>query len=819
MIKSLTGVAVRFFKENKFIAISSIASVAISISIILTMALFISNAKQSLLDEVQLMFGEMDLAVGFNAEQERVIDAEFLESLISMEPIKESSAILLSRLYVEELGGTVYTIGAENDPLAKSRYHFSESLTEDDVILNKRLAETLDVQLGEEVVLENRSYIVKEITSDLEAAGPVTDTLILSRKRVQQLDLEKNGVHQEATYILMELKEEQDALELAAQLKGVDPELRIDIAEEDEFVKTNLNLLNQFIAVLSVLVLILTSLFIISNFEVFLYKYKNQLAIMRALGATTKQVFAVIFIQASLINLFGAIGAFIVVLASHTVIQDWMAPLFSVSSTQNDFDFLLALGVITGSVALIELFMLIPAYRSSKILPLTVMQDNETIDFHYQVFYRYAGFGLLGTGLIFILLGLAIPRFVILILFAALFLLIGLFLLLPIALTPLMYSLLPIIKRLFGNTSFITVKNLIPQVRKNILVVFIIGGMMILAVFGSSFIQTIKNSDELYVKKSYPTEIVLTANPYNDQIAVNPLELEKAVEELPDVKNVSTYSRFHSGFFKQDGQESELIYAHGDLAAMEEQGILPATDKTEGPKMVIPRAIAETYDWQVGDKVELENEFLNLNQAYTIAGIVEELPKWGDAVVEWGSSENSPLFQEAFIEAKNEENALAQLEEVKRQFPGVTISSYSKAIEQSREMFAQRWSIFIVVIAVILFSVMLGVANTLINNIYSRRKEYAILRAISLSKKGIIQVILTQVMLYLIIGLLFGAIAGVLLTFTVSLVDTGTALYIDFQLGASLALAMILLTVLVFVPFTGKIASMPISEELTRDNK
>ena len=39
-----------------------------------------------------------------------------------------------------------------------------------------------------------------------------------------------------------------------------------------------------------------------SNFEVFLYKYKSQFAIMRSMGATTKQMFKVIFIQCSVIN-------------------------------------------------------------------------------------------------------------------------------------------------------------------------------------------------------------------------------------------------------------------------------------------------------------------------------------------------------------------------------------------------------------------------------------------------------------------------------------------------------------------------------------
>ena len=44
-----------------------------------------------------------------------------------------------------------------------------------------------------------------------------------------------------------------------------------------------------------------------SNFEVFLYKYKSQFAIMRRWEQQQKQMFTVIFIQCSVINFFGGI--------------------------------------------------------------------------------------------------------------------------------------------------------------------------------------------------------------------------------------------------------------------------------------------------------------------------------------------------------------------------------------------------------------------------------------------------------------------------------------------------------------------------------
>ncbi|WP_033543048.1 FtsX-like permease family protein [Planococcus sp. CAU13] len=816
MIKSLQGLAFRFFRENKFIAVSSILGVAISISLILTMALFVSNAKQSLMDEVQQMFGTMDLAVGYNPEQGKIIDPALANQLTAFDAVEESSSVLLSRLYIEQLENTIYTIGAENDALAKSRYHFSEDLAQDDVILNRRLAEALQVQAGDKLMLENREYTVKEVTADLEAAGPVTDTLILAKSRVQLLEYEKTDIYQEATYILMKAKEDDRILELAQGLKSVDSELRVDIATEDEFVRANLDLLNQFIIVLAVLVLVLTSLFIISNFEVFLYKYKNQLAIMRALGASTKQIFTVVFLQSGLINILGAVTSFFLVLGSHQFIQSWLGPLLNISITRNAFNFGLAFLIIGISFAIIQVFMLIPAYRSSKVLPLTIMQENETIHLPYQRVRTLFGLGLMTVSIAFITFGFFFAHLVLLLLLGAVFLVLSMFLLLPIFITPFLTGLLPAIKSVFGNISFITVKNLIPQIRKNILVVLIISAMMVIAVFGSTFIQTISQSDEEYVKRQFLTEILITSSVGGEQ-AVSQEELQQAVNRLPAIESISTLSGLHGHTMYFNDQTVSVDYAYADLEAMQEQQLIPALHTTNGFQAVISEEAAELYGLTVGAEVRIEQFYESTESAFTISAIAKELPHWADVLIDWNATMEDPELSVAFVQPVDED-VLYAAGEIQNLFPMLTVSSFEQSLEQSQQMSFQRSSIFLVVLAVILFSVMLGVVNTLINNIHSRRKEYAVLRAISLSPKGIIQAVLTQVAVYLVIGVVFGSVAGFALTYVLSLVD-GTPLRFDFQLVAALLGVIITASLLVFIPFANKIGKMTISTELMQDNK
>ncbi|WP_445668995.1 FtsX-like permease family protein [Niallia sp. FSL K6-0212] len=111
-----------------------------------------------------------------------------------------------------------------------------------------------------------------------------------------------------------------------------------------------------------------------------------------------------------------------------------------------------------------------------------------------------------------------------------------------------------------------------------------------------------------------------------------------------------------------------------------------------------------------------------------------------------------------------------------------------------------------------------GVFSTLGNNIYSKRKEFAILRTISIDRKGIKKVILTQINLYLLIGLLLGIVAGLIFTSVILLIDSGQ-ISIYYSLIIGIGVTMFLVGNSIFIPIATKLSRKKISLELTEDNK
>lgn len=825
-MRSIKGLALRFFKANKFIAFSSIIGVMLSISLIITMGGFANNAEQSLENEFKKVYGDMDLSVGYNLGQNKIIDKSLLNRITADESIDQYSGVLITKFTVNQLNADIYTVGVENDELVKSKYHFSEDLNANEVILNKALAEALNVQIGDSILIENKSFIVKEVLSDSNTTGLIPDMLILSRAKVQEITYEKTGVNNEATYILIKAVENADILSLVNEIRAIDPELRIDVAEENEYLQSNLESLNIFMIILSFLLLIVTSLLIISNFEVFLYKYKNQFAIMRSIGATSKQMFKVILIQGSLINVIGAFLGLILAIISNQFLLEWFEKLFAFEISVTDFNYKIAIIVMLISMIIIEIFMLLPSYKSAKVLPLKIIRENEQTDFLNKKVSKRSGKILFLSSIFLILLGVA-QNSVGILLIAALLLVLAIFRFFPIYLSPILTRILPVIRYIFGNPSYVAIKNLIPQVRKNTFVVLMISTMMIIAVFGSAFLKTLEKNDEQYLQVQYPTNIVMESR-VGSSSTIDPFGLQASIKDIPSVVGVSTLSTADSAQLKRGDRYLTLDYAMADLKEMERQGLLTSIPESVDNIVILTRDYADKYQLEVGDKLELglysdEEQRVVPTGTVVVSDIVEKLPgSYYDAYMDWQNityRTESTRLDKAFVSSDDPTTTLQELEKVKTKYPAqLQINSYEQSLEKSKEMFYQRWAIFIAFIIVMLLSVMVGVFNTLINNIHSKRKEFAVLRTISVDRKGIVKIILTQVILYILIGLILGIVSGVLLTYVLVLIDPAIVFF-DFTFILIISLIMIIMAFLIFIPFAYKLGGKKIILELTQDNK
>ncbi|WP_019635172.1 ABC transporter permease [Paenibacillus fonticola] len=831
MIKSVKDLAFRFFKTNRFLSLSSVISIAIAVCLTIVMTIYIFNANQSYRDEIKKLYGNMDIMAGFNPEQRLPIESDLLAQMSSIPGIAESSPVLLDHLYLNELHSSVYTIGAESDDLTKSKYHFTENISADEVIINAGLAEALHAEVGQAIMLEGIPFTVKEILPDLNnSSGSTNDLLIMPRNRLKEFIHVQTGIQNEASYVLIKNEPGVNSFEVAKWLKQADQNLRIDIVEEEEGIKSNLISLRIFIIVLSVLVLIVTALLITSNLQTYLYKYKEQFAIMRSIGARADDLFKIIFIQSLIINITGGILGYISAFLASKYSRVWFERLFAVSVEDLSFNFGLAFVVLIADIAVIQIFMLIPAYRASTILPLQVLQGNEKGDFSFTKARRKLGKFIMAAGIFLLIYGKILTASydsdALLVLLGILLFIIGVFVLFPLYLSALLTGLLPVIQRLLGRVSFVAIKNVIPQVRKNTFVILSLSITMIIAVVGSTLMTTIKGNEANYIRGNYPTDILISSRA-QDSALVDYAELRSALARIDGVEGASIVSSNVAGRMWYEETNAHINYVMADLQDMIDQQLIPGYDGSLREAVYITKPFADRYQISEGDALDL-GLYSNSRQAdipvsrFNVARVVDKLPGvFGEHIfIDWS---NTPYItdyiyvKKIFISSSEpSEQLVAQLEALKGQFPGLRIDTYEQTMQNSKQMFYQRWSLFIIVLIVMLAGVLIGVINSLLNNFHSKRKELAILRTLSVTRGGISRVVLTQAFAYTVTGLLLGAAIGILLSYALMLIDP-VGMRINYQVMGVLTGAVTASVIAVLWPYSAYLGRRSLTRELTQD--
>ncbi|MES9744826.1 FtsX-like permease family protein [Priestia megaterium] len=507
-----------------------------------------------------------------------------------------------------------------------------------------------------------------------------------------------------------------------------------------------------------------------------------------------------------------------------------------IPSFPSDFNVGTAITLTVVMFVIIQFFLLVPAYRSTKVLPLKTMQTNEKINYGFSK-TRVVVFKVLLALSLFLVIGSQVfptrgtygPG---MLLITVILVLLAFILIFPIIVTKGLKWFLPYGQKIFGKEFYIAVKNLIPQVKKNTMIILIICGLMIITVFGSITFRTIQINGLTYLKKEYVMPIIVETRLDDSKIDVE--ELTRKAEQLPNVKSVSNMSNQGLGEILNSKKVADIRYNVVDLKRLQKQGLLEDFSYVKGSNkensIIVSEKFAESHDLKVGQVLHLgmyvENQDESMVEGniipkgdYVVTAIPNHLLDNNEAFLDWKSNKFKDVdFYRLYIDATDVKAAVKEIEGLKSQYPQLKVSSYDQSVKEANEMFYQRWGIFIVVIATLVVSTMVGVFNSLANNIYSKRKEFAVLRAMGMTPKSIRKVILSQVNLYITIGVICGIVMGLLVTLILLLMDPGKFV-IAYKTILSVVVSMLVVSTFLFSYVSRKISGQDLSIELTNDNR
>jgi len=642
-----------------------------------------------------------------------------------------------------------------------------------DVIMNAAFARSIGVKLNDRVKLLTRSGTVSTRVAGLYSTGGTAITgqgaVLLAHLRVAQ-DWFRAPRQVDGVQFVLEEGADEAAVQQAIASRVPEtltverPAARSRMAEETSLsTQQGLNMARAYS--------LLVATFIITNtFLISVTQRRRQFGIMRAIGATKRQIAQMIFGQALVLGIVGTLlGSVLGVAAAHYMTRA-MGSLYSTTLpplvlTWEPFLYALVFGL---GISLVGAAL--PARKAMNLSPLDAMRDVLPGELEGMSKWLIA----LGGGLIMIcgsvlaatILG-KIPMLHAV--WSSVFLLVGVMLLLPLALRPLSEAVARLLPEQMRVQSRLASRYLLAHGSRTTLTV----GVVFIAIatgigLANSVMDNVQDVRDWYEKTIVADFFVRATTP--DMSSGLSADIPDGIgEQISAIPGVESVEAVRLVAVKADDQQVILIVRNFTDARTQEFEIIHGDPQTiraslRGGETVIGSVLAERAKKKVGDTIALTTD--EGTKDFTIAAVVNDYQAGGLTMYLARDVAREVLGiggVDAFaIKADHDrlDDVRGSLETLCRE-NGLLFQSFSdiqKSIDAMMSgVVAGLWGMVVVSLLVAAF----GVANTLTMSVMEQTFELGLLRIIASTRGQVRMVVLAQALMIGILALVPGIIAGV----------------------------------------------------------
>lgn len=540
-------------------------------------------------------------------------------------------------------------------------------------------------------------------------------------------------------------------------------EVREDMKKE---VSEALTFINYFLLAFGAIALIVGTFIIYNTFSMIVAQRLRELALLRAIGASRRQVGRSVVGEAVVIGLIGsAIG-----------LAAGIGLAFGLSALLNAFD----LGLPTGSLTVLPRTAIVallvglivtvasayaPARRAAKVPPVEAMRsefasagDSLHVRTAVGAVMAVAGgvlvyVGAQGTGK-----GSAVTVGI-----GALGLILAVLLAAP-ALSRPMVLVLGVLTRPFGSIGQMARNNAVRNPRRTAATAFALTlGLMLVSAIGILGASA-KTSVGVLIDKGVKAEYVL-AGP---QMIGAPLGAVDAVRT--QVPGVSDVTGIRVVAFKVGDEQIVATSPDGPIDPVMDIDVLSGSTTIGANELLVDETEAGDRGWEVGDKItitSLDSKKLEL----TVGGVFANSPLLGAMVVDPGVYEQlmpPSLRTNAFVLVKAEPGTdltamRTNLEKATEPFVVVQVQDHEQFKGAQGQQINTLLAILYGLLALAVVIAVLGIINTLALSVVERRREIGMLRAVGTQRSQVRRTIYLESMLIAIFGAIVGLVLGIAL--------------------------------------------------------
>ncbi len=501
--------------------------------------------------------------------------------------------------------------------------------------------------------------------------------------------------------------------------------------------------------------------FIIQNtFRIVVAQRTKELALLRAVGASRRQVMAMVLTEALAVGTFASALGVLVGIGFAKLLKVGMDAM---GFGMPDGPLTIALRtVVVGMMVGLTVTMfssLLPARKASRIAPVAAMRDTPAARRSLKT-RALAGTGIVLAAAAALLLGLATDNgnALMLVAFGSLTGFIGISVLAPLFARPIA-NLLG--KPLPGIAGRLARGNTARQPRRTAATASALMIGIALVAFVSIFGASIKASVGDTLDGAFPADLSIRSS--NFYAGVSPA----AMDQLLNVDELDTVSEFFFGEVSVEGNRAmvvavdpatvDAVYRPDASIPMDDvgEGVLVRSDKLEvsgwavGQLLTIEYPSAQTIPTEIVGTFENQNfaEYLITTSTYS-----EHFPGQSAVMV-------FATLADGFDVAEGQaaaENALTD-------FPSIDVNTQSDEIAESEAQIDQLLGLFSALLGLAVIIAVIGIANTLALSVVERTREIGLLRAVGMGRRQVRRMVRWESIITALFGALLGVAVGVVL--------------------------------------------------------
>ncbi|MGW3233518.1 ABC transporter permease [Kitasatospora sp. NPDC001095] len=538
-------------------------------------------------------------------------------------------------------------------------------------------------------------------------------------------------------------------------------------AEQDRMIKQATRFLNTFLLGFAGIALFVGIFIIANTFSMLVAQRTKELALLRAVGATRRQITRSVLIEALLVGLTASVTGLLagigIAVGLKALLNGPMdanlpdGPLIVAPST-------VITAIVTGVLVTVVAAWL-PARRASRIAPVAAMSSVEQPATQKGLRVRNT------IGLLFSVAGVASlaagvgGKEVKLVGLGAGALLIGVFVLTPLLSRPLIALLAPLLRAVYGAPGKLAQENAVRNPRRTAATAaaLTIGVTLItsLTVIGASVNQAVDKATATDVKSDY-TVAMQNFSTLSPEVAAQ-------IAKAPGVSAMSA-QRTVPLTIGQGQEDSEWVTAV-DAATIDQLATVKvkegSADALKQGKLLVSSGRAEHAGYKVGDTLAVTYPD-GAKGSLTVGGILEANSAMAgivapEAVVGPHALPGSGLDK---VLVKGVDGPTETLKQALRDATGgnplIAVKGQKEIKAESRQMVTDILNIMYGLLGMSVVIAVLGVVNTMAMSVFERRREIGMLRAVGLNRLGIRRMVRLESVLIALFGGLVGVGLGIL---------------------------------------------------------